>query len=208
MEQTKGLSKTRYYNNLNFSANLANHYFREIKTAKRILDIGCGVGDFGRLKPTADIDVFGVDCDISALKIAENYEKVELVDLENSNLPYENGFFDAILAKDILEHIYRPWLLVKEMHRVLNINGIAIVNVPMPKPNIVWDDYTHIRGFTKASLKTLFEDYGFEIEYIKDMGDVPLFGKFGLIEQVPYILRISFFNYLFGRTYEMKAKKL
>lgn len=207
MEHKELTSKTKYYSNLNFDKKLSEHYFREIRTARKILDIGCGTGDFGRLKPSADIEVFGIDCDVSALRIARQFEEVKIIDLETGNLPYKDDIFDAILAKDILEHIYRPWYLVKEMNRVLKENGVVIVNVPMPKPNIVWDDYTHIRGFTKASLKTLFEDYGFEIEYIKSMGDVPLFGRFGLLEQVPYLLNISIFNRLYGRTYEMKAVK-
>ena len=40
------------------------------------------------------------------------------------------------------------------------------------------------------------------------MGSVPLFGKFDLIDQIPYALKIPFFNYMFGKTFEMKASKL
>jgi ubiquinone/menaquinone biosynthesis C-methylase UbiE len=202
------MQKTFYYKNFDFRTDLALHYYKEFNKSKVILDVGCGTGEFGKSKPSDSIRVYGVDCDDNALRAASEYEFVEKIDLDCNSLPFEDNFFDAVLAKDILEHVQKPWLLLKEIHRIIKDNGIIIASVPMPKPNIVWSDYTHLRGFTKDCLETLFKDSQFEVLYIKKIGDIPLFRRFGLTEYVPDVLEIPPMNYFFGITFEIKAKKL
>ena len=202
------MQKTYYYKNFDFSIDLALHYYKEFKNSKIILDVGCGTGEFGKIKPNNKIEVYGIDCDYTALNAASKYEIVKMVDLDCENLPFEDNFFDAILAKDILEHLQKPWLLLKEIHRIMKDDGIIIASVPMPKSDIVWSDYTHLRGFTKECIETLFRDSQYDVIYVKKMGDIPFFRRFGLSEYIPNFLEIPPMNYFFGITFEIKAKKL
>jgi 2-polyprenyl-3-methyl-5-hydroxy-6-metoxy-1,4-benzoquinol methylase len=62
-----------------------------------------------------------------------------------------------VVAKDILEHLTKPWLVLKEVRRVLKPEGIVLASVICYRGRRVWDDYTHVRGFTLRSLQRMFE---------------------------------------------------
>ncbi len=55
------------------------------------------------------------------------------------NLPFNDNSFDYILCNHVLEHIYDDDKAMKEIFRVLNKNGIAILQVPIDIKN----DLTH-----------------------------------------------------------------
>jgi len=55
------------------------------------------------------------------------------------NLPFNDNSFDYILCNHVLEHIYDDDKAMKEIFRVLNKNGIAILQVPID----IKSDLTH-----------------------------------------------------------------
>ena len=55
------------------------------------------------------------------------------------NLPFSDNSFDYILCNHVLEHIYDDEKAMKEIYRVLNKNGIAILQVPID----INSDLTH-----------------------------------------------------------------
>lgn len=78
-------------------------------------------------------------------------------------LPFNDEEFNLVLCISVLEHLEDPHSAIKEMRRVLKINGRIIVSVPFmfpihEAPNDYW-------RFTKFGLKKLFSD-GWEIENI------------------------------------------
>jgi len=46
------------------------------------------------------------------------------------SIPYPNGYFDAVLLLDVLEHVPAPELVIAETYRVLRQGGELIVSVP------------------------------------------------------------------------------
>jgi SAM-dependent methyltransferase len=128
-------------------------------------------------------------------------------DGDYGGLPFKDEIFDAIVAKDVLEHLVRPWLIVAEMHRVLRKGGRVIASVPMAQARAVWDDYTHVRGFTRTALKTLFEDHGFLAQKLMPMGGLPFAGRLGLVRWLPWILALPPLGRLFGSSYMIVATK-
>ena len=56
--------------------------------------------------------------------------KLKLVNLETDPIPHKDNFFDVVFSKSVLEHFYKPELLVKEMHRVLKPGGTIITLCP------------------------------------------------------------------------------
>jgi SAM-dependent methyltransferase len=186
---------------------LAALYFEQFGNARRILDVGCGGGEFGRYRPSPDVEIHGVDVDAGAIEKAAQFEIAIRLDLEAEPLPYEDGTFDAVLAKDIFEHVYVPSRLAREIFRVTRRGGIVIASVVMARASRVWDDYTHVRGFTRRSARALLEDVGFTVEAQWRMGPVPLSDRLGLMPFVPHLLRLPVFGAFLASSLELRARK-
>jgi SAM-dependent methyltransferase len=148
-----------------------------------------------------------VDIDPGALQAASAHEQVVRVDLDREPLPYADGQFDAVLAKDIFEHLHDPLRLAREVHRVTRRGGVLLASVVMARPRRVWADYTHVRGFTARSAATLVKDAGFTVEGIWRMGGVPLTGRLGLLWLVPTLLRVPLLDQLWAASWEVKARR-
>jgi SAM-dependent methyltransferase len=199
--------KASYYRSHRLRPALAAWYYRQIGPAGRILDLGCGNGDFGRYRPSRDIEVYGVDVDRGAVASATRFEVAVQGDLDGSTLPYEDQFFDGVLARDILEHLREPWVTLREAHRVLRPGGVIVGSVVMAKPQAVWADYTHIRGFTRSSVELMFRDASFEVEAVWQMGGIPLTSRLGLIDQVPNLLRLPLIGRRWATSWEIRARR-
>ncbi len=201
------VQKQAYYRDSGMSSQLAARYFRDFGAARRILDVGCGTGALGRYRLSPEIEIHGVDIDAGAVAQAAGFEQTICLDLETSPLPYDDASFDAVLAKDILEHLRDPGRLVGEIHRVLRPGGVLVVSVIMAKPRAVWADYTHVRGFTRRSARLLLEDAGFEVEAVWRMGGIPLSTRLRLIWLVPTLLRLPVVGWLWASSWELKARR-
>ena len=201
------VAKQAYYGERGMVPGLAARYFEAFGNARRVLDVGCGTGELGRYRPRPDVEVHGVDIDAGAVERARRFERAVRVDLETERLPYDAESFDAVLAKDILEHVRDPARLVREIHRVLRPNGVLVASLVMAKPRAVWSDYTHVRGFTQRAARLLLEDVGFEVEGVWRMGGVPLSSRLRFIDLVPVLLRLPVFSQLWASSWELKARK-
>jgi SAM-dependent methyltransferase len=188
------------------TTSLSARYFSAFGAAATVLDVGCGAGELGLYAPSGVV-VYGVDLNPKVLEQASAYEKTSRVDLNTEGLPFVDGYFDAVLAKDILEHLDQPWQTVAEIFRVLRPGGVVVASLIMARPSRVWADYTHIRGFTRASARSLFEDAGFSVEDVWPMGPVPLSRRLGLLSLVPSLLSVPGFFHLWGASWELKASK-
>ena len=156
------------------------------KGARRILDVGCGVGKTGQiLKERGFEEVFAVEVNPEAAHQAKAYyQEVILGDIEKDILHFNRGFFDCILYGDVLEHLVDPWKVLKSHREILRDDGIIICSIPniryykILKPLILngrWEyvdlgilDRTHLRFFTLKTIEGMFRETGYEIrELIK-----------------------------------------
>jgi SAM-dependent methyltransferase len=135
-------------------ADITRHFARDTE----LLDIGCGSAwlaeHFDRYT--------GLDASEDAVRIAtERGRNVSRADVDRP-LELADGSFDAIIIKDVLEHVDNPAALVREAHRLLRPGGRVFASSPDAQ-RWVWDDYTHRRPFTRKSFRLLFTDHDFEI---------------------------------------------
>ncbi len=186
---------------------VVREYYRRLGPAQIVLDLGCGCGDMGRWKPSPSIVVYGVDKNPPLVAAASAYEKTQALDLDQGALPFADNFFDAAVAKDILEHLLNPGTLLQDVRRVLRLDGRLLVSVPMPRARVVWNDYTHVRGFTKTAARQILEDNGFEVNALWKAGGIPLVGRLGLARWTPVFLSFPPMDWLFGSSYELLATK-
>jgi len=93
-----------------------------------ILEVGCGIGSFCKRYARNNF-VVGVDISISAL--CHSVKKgIKAVVSDAINLPFKTESFNAVMLKDILEHIPLPSLAVIEAKRVVKDSGNLFVWVP------------------------------------------------------------------------------
>jgi len=129
----------------------------------KILDLGCRDGIFNTKE---DQEIVGVDI---VNKELPHYNKFIQHNLD-TGLPKNIGFFDMVIAKDILEHLYKPIDLLKEIHSIMIEDGILMVKVPDYRSKNAWEDYTHIRPYNKGSICQLLTDSGFKVEKVVRLG--------------------------------------
>ncbi|MEX0750237.1 MAG: class I SAM-dependent methyltransferase [Dehalococcoidia bacterium] len=207
LDRRRVIAKQSYYEGAGMPRDLAARYWREFDGARNVLDVGCGRGDFARYRPRADVEVHGVDADARAVEMASRHGRVVMVDLDVAPLPYEDASFDAVLAKDVFEHVKDPGDLANEIYRVTRPAGVLVASVVMARPHRVWADYTHRRGFTRASARLLLEDAGFRVEATWRMGPVPLSSRLRFVDRIPDLLRVPPFDALWGASWELRARK-
>jgi len=155
------------------------------KNSKKILEIGCAEGNFGLLlKKELGSEVWGIEPAEAPFKIAkEKIDKIFFGSVEDNlgNLP--ESYFDVIVFNDVLEHLYDPFFVLKEVKSKLSMAGCIVASIPNVRfwvnlKEIInkkdWKykdkgilDFTHIRFFTKISMIRMFEDTGYQINKIK-----------------------------------------
>jgi len=188
-------------------AAVARFYWSLLPGAMRVLDLGCATGDLGRYKPDGT-QVSGLDFDPVLVAKATMHEMAQVWDLDMpAPLPFPDAYFDAVVAKDILEHLQKPWLMVMEIKRVTRPGGIILSSVICERGHRTWSDYTHVRGFTMGSLRNMFRDAGFQVLDVWRMGGVPLSSRLNFIHIVPLLLRFPPFDWLWTSSYEIKARR-
>ena len=160
--------------------------------ASRILDFGCGAGRHLVYFAKRGFEVHGFDASETAIKRAREVLKSENLFAHlkvwdmTKPLPYEDAFFDAVLAVRVMHHTYMDNIkrIVREIDRVLKKGGFLFLLVPFSREEILgWKQkggkleepepgtYVYSEGeekgiphhiFTKEELLRLFENYDIE----------------------------------------------
>jgi 2-polyprenyl-3-methyl-5-hydroxy-6-metoxy-1,4-benzoquinol methylase len=100
---------------------------------KRVLDAGCGWGYGSNILALAGAtSVVGIDISESVIESAraEAEPGVELIVGDILELPYEDGEFDVIVCFEVIEHVEQQQEVLKELRRVLAIDGVLLISSP------------------------------------------------------------------------------
>jgi ubiquinone/menaquinone biosynthesis C-methylase UbiE len=157
----------------------------QLKAGMKMLEPGCGRGEFLNNFKDLGLDVFGVDISSEAGRLNQDLD-IKLCDVDRERLPFDDNIFDVILSKSFIEHLNYPEKYFEEAYRVLKPNGILISLVPDWESNykIYFDDFTHRSPFSNISLAYAYKMYGFkEVEVFK-------------FRQLPIVWKFPILNYL------------
>lgn len=166
---------------------------------KNILDIGCYDGTFLNLIKNRDNNFFGLEAsDWGYQKSRARGIDVQQYYFDGSEkLPYDDNFFDLVIAGEIIEHIFDTDFFLKEIRRILKTDGKLLISTPNiasfgrrlmlllginpiieTSPNEP-ESSGHIRYFTFRSLETILEKHRFKtIEYQSDIINFSKSGRF------------------------------
>lgn len=98
---------------------------------KKILDVGCASGYFGKKLEKKGAKVTGIDSSAQAIYLAKKFiTNALVVDLNEIKIPLKSNSFDMILASEVLEHLINPLGTLKELYRILKPKGAYIVTTP------------------------------------------------------------------------------
>jgi len=153
----------------------AKLYLAEIRryqglASGRLLEIGCGEGDFLVEAEAAGWDVTGVEYSAAASGQARQRLKQGVVrcgELPAANLAAEQ--FDLCVLSDVLEHIRSPRDFLQEIHRVLKPGGTLFITTPAIdswSARIMqqkWMEFKaeHLTYFDRQTLQTAVFESGF-----------------------------------------------
>ncbi len=156
---------------------------RLVGQRKRVLEIGCGPGSITRiLAEQSQCRVTGLELDPEAIKKVTPFcETVMQADLNSAEWPHlldELERFDVVVAADVLEHLYDPWITLQRMVPLVSKDGYLVISLPHVGHVAVasclingdfeyrdWGllDRTHIRFFGLKNIEELFAQAGLKI---------------------------------------------
>lgn len=104
----------------------------KIEKGMRVLDVGCGTGNFSIKLAKMGCKVIGIDVSKEMLKIAETKSKAESLDIEFCDMDvydmkFDDDYFDGIISVTAFEFFKNPKKAVDEMFRVLKPRGYLTI---------------------------------------------------------------------------------
>lgn len=158
--------------------------------ARAVLDVGCSGGATAEALRRRGVErIVGIEPDPEdAERAARLYDRVLACTLEDVAAAEFGSEFDAVLFGDVLEHLIDPSDALVRVRPWLVSGGAVVASVPnVGNWAIVSDllegrfDYvpysilsgTHVRHFTRATVRDLFEASGYAVESV-DTVSLPL----------------------------------
>lgn len=109
--------------------------WQDYHRGKKLLDAGCGTGLMLRHFPKASVGLDINPRNLKKAKIHAPQAKLVLGDIEK--IPFKNNLFSTIICTEVLEHLPKPDVALKEIFRVLQKGGFLIGSVPAKNP--IWN---------------------------------------------------------------------
>jgi SAM-dependent methyltransferase len=131
---------------------LKNSHFLKGET----LDFGCGSKPYRSLFKVEKY----VGLDMQETGHSHVNENIDFF-YDGKKIPFADNHFESIFTSEVFEHIFNLDEILKELHRVLKVNGHILITAPF-----VWDEHEapyDFARYTSYGLKNLMERNGFKI---------------------------------------------
>ena len=135
--------------------------FGDIK-GKKILDLGCGMGDASLYFAYRGAKVFAVDISPGMIRLVKRLSRergytksIIAKEMVAEDLKFRSNFFDFVFGNGVLHHV-EPHLALQEIHRVLKPGGVACFIDPLghnPVINIYRKIADKVRTPTETPLR-------------------------------------------------------
>jgi SAM-dependent methyltransferase len=167
----------------------------EVRPGDRALDLGSGAGEFTAALADAGAAVVGVDVAEAALSRARaahpelDFRRASI----DGPLPFPDGAFDLVWSSEVIEHVADTARWLSEVRRVLSPGGRLLLTTPshgrlrvalggVERFSEPLGDHLHL--YTRSSLRTLLDEFGFDEVSVRAAGGAPLFRRLLLARAV------------------------
>jgi len=148
-------------------------------------------------------NLYGIDISPAPENLPSTYVETKQVDMNTQGIPYPDGFFDTVIANDVIEHLTNPIWMLCESNRVLKPGGILIVSTP--NPYYYWEfmqnwlvkfkfmkavQEGHFTTFTRINMRTILTRNGFRLD--KELGN---FFSLIILKWTFFLKRFPFLTY-------------
>lgn len=177
---------------------LIEKIFKSKNLQNKILDLGSGDKFLKKPFENRGYQYFDID--------------IDTIDFNKDKIPFNDNTFDYVICLAVIEHISNPIFFINEINRVLKIKGILFLSTPnwTYSSKIFFDDYTHIRPYSKNTLERLLQDNNFEnINLIPGLRNKPFWMyKIPFAFYLASILPFTNDNKIFPKFLKGKAKSI
>ena len=186
------------------------HMYLENLPPGKLLDVGCGAGQFLNVMKKKGWEVHGQDIDH---KSAENALRtyglwIDVGKLED--IAYPDNSFDAITLSHVIEHMHDPILLLSECRKILKAGGVLVIVAPNSESfghsyfkscYLCLDPPRHLSLYNQKNLRNVVKKAGFsnnsqtwtdslDITYYSALGSIDLKNDgWHQMESTPRIIR-------------------
>ena len=191
-----------------------------------LLDVGCADGQLGEHLNCLGWKSFGIDVSPANAYAATSRGVTSSISNLGSPLPFASNRFDAVVAKEVIEHLVDTRLLVAECWRVLRPGGCLILGTP----NLAslsnrfrllfglypgWMDYQveggigHVRYYTLQTLCLQLTSAAFRVE--KAVGTslaLPLLARFLDSDRAGWLAWLGYKLPSLSAVFVVKARKV
>lgn len=166
-------------------------YLRDLlPDGARILDVGCGDGEYltnlERINSSWELE--GIDFGETAVKLARS-QGLQVVQGNYENVDLGENRYDLIILNQVIEHFSEPQKVVEKIARELKPGGYANIETPCLDgwdhhlfKNQYWGGYhfpRHLVLFSEATIRRFMASRGFETIRVRYMAS-PVFWVFSL----------------------------
>jgi SAM-dependent methyltransferase len=157
----------------------------ELKPQDRLLDLGCGAGEFTAIASDLGAEAVGVEVAQSALgRARRRHPQIDfrLAQIDGP-LPLEDNSFDVVWASEVIEHVADTARWLSEVRRVLVPRGRLLLTTPshgrvrlvlggIERFSEPLGDHLHL--YTRRSLTQTLRELGWGEVSVRAAGGPPL----------------------------------
>ncbi|MBA7490120.1 methyltransferase [subsurface metagenome] len=181
---------------------LSKHVSVHSRTTAKVLDVGCGRGDFLKLLSSSGYKCFGIDPDPECVRRSSKLANVSQGYVEDLMHMFQPDEFDMVTALHVLEHTYNPVEAVScisyvskqfVLLAVPNLSTLQRLDFGSIRPcsndkHVCGWDHSHFANFLENICGLTIIDWGTDVVRLPRIGIGHILRKLRLLKYVEYRL--------------------
>ena len=141
----------------------------------RLFEVGAYTGLFLELARRSGWEVHGLELSRWGRKVAKERRGLDLLTSLDELTRFPQGYFEAVVMLDVIEHLSDPGDMIDSISRVLKKGGILVLSTIMLdslSARVLGSKYPflmlmHLVYFNKKTMSDFLERHGFDVIYFK-----------------------------------------